>query len=271
VHDLSFHFFPEFYDFKQRLWHWGLNYQKLYQRAQRLLSVSRATAFDLQKLGIEENKITVFPLGVNTDFFYKITDSTKLNDFKNKYNLPEKFVIFVATLGARKNLKLLIEAWLNLPVTDHRDHQLLLIGKKTAYWDDLSRKKWGSRAENYDKLWESVGVRLFPFAAVDDLPYFYSLAEVLVYPSCYEGFGLPPLEALACECPVIVGRNSALLENFAETLTIDVDNPKELNDLLFDFIHGRITKDLALPKSFDVNQYSWKRYAENLLNLIQSL
>jgi len=271
VHDLSFHLFPEFYDFKERLWHWGIAYKKLYQRANHLLSVSRSTAYDLQNMGVAEEKIKVFPLGVNRDFFYKILDQNKLNDFKQKYNLPDRFFIFVATLGARKNLKLLVNSWLSLSGVDRRACQLLLIGKKTGYWDVLSREQWGKNCLDYDKLWESAGIRTFPFAAVDDLPYFYNLAEALVYPSCYEGFGLPPLEALSCDCPVIVGRNSALLENFAEALTVDVDNTEELSGLLFDFVHGRINKAEALPKAFDCNKYSWKSYAENLLKLMESL
>jgi len=147
----------------------------------------------------------------------------------------------------------------------------LLIGKKTAYWEALSRERWGGGRRNYDQLWGGVGIRIFADATPDDLPYFYNLAEVLVYPSCYEGFGLPPLEALACGCPVIVGRNSALLENFSESMTIDVDNPDELQDLLFTFVHGKINKELAFSKSFNVEKYSWKNYAEHLLNLMESL
>ncbi|HPL92717.1 MAG TPA: glycosyltransferase family 1 protein [bacterium] len=271
VHDLSFHLFPDFYSFKERLWHWGIGYKKLFQRANRLLSVSQSTAHDLQSLGIPVEKIKVLPLGVETSVFYKIVDENKLSDFKQKYNLPERFFIFVATLGARKNLKLLIEAWLGLPATARRACRLLLIGKKTAYWETLSRDRWGGGRRNYDQLWGDVGIRIFSDATPGDLPYFYNLAEVLVYPSCYEGFGLPPLEALACACPVIVGGNSALLENFSEAITIDVDNPDELQDLLFAFVHGKINKELAFPKSFNVEKYSWKNYAENLLNLMESL
>lgn len=271
VHDLSFHLFPYFYTLKERLWHWGISYKKLYQRANYILSVSQSTAFDLQNLGVPLNKISVFPLGVDFNLFHKITDGDALAEFKNKYDLPNRFFVFVGTLGARKNLKLLIKAWLALSATDRRSCQLFLVGKKTNYWEELSKEQWGKVKRDYDKLWESVGVRIFSAVKPDDLSYFYNLAEVLIYPSFYEGFGLPPLEALFCDCPVIVGRNSALLENFATSLTVDVDGVDELNALLFDLIHGRINKEIALPQSFDKNKYSWKVYAKNLLNLMESL
>jgi glycosyltransferase involved in cell wall biosynthesis len=270
VHDLSFHLFPGFFNYKQRLWHRGINYQKLFKRANYLLAVSRATAFDLRRLGVDNFKIKVFPLGVDNVRFYLIDNNERLDFVKKKYNLPKRFFVFVATLEARKNLRLLLAAWLDLSVRDRQECPLYLIGRKTAYWQKISREQWGIR-QDYDYLWEGLGVNILSYVPDDDLPVFYNLAEALVYPSCYEGFGLPPLEALSCNCPVIVGRNSALLENFADALTVDTDNPRELTNLLFDFIHGKIDRANALPKNFGLEKYSWSAYADSLLNLIKSL
>jgi len=270
VHDLSFHFFPQFFNFKQRLWHWGINYLSLFQRADCLLAVSRSTSFDLERLGLASEKIKVFPLGVDKTRFFKIDNTERLRLLKEKYDLPERFFVFVATLESRKNLQLLLAAWLDLSARDRQACPLYLIGRKTDYWQKLSREQWGKKQE-YDSLWKTLDIKILSYVPDEDLPVFYNLAEALIYPSSYEGFGLPPLEALSCDCPVIIGRNSALLENFAGAISVDPDNSRELSNLLFAFIHGKIERADALPRNFTCEKYSWSVYAENLLNLIQSL
>lgn len=261
VHDLSFVYFPEFFNLKQRLWHRFVNYKKLYQRADHIFAVSDNTKLDLLDLGIDAKKVQTMPLAVDYKSFANLDlHHPNFQHLREKYKLPARFVLFMGTLEPRKNLELLLEAY-RLLRSERPDLKLLLAGQSTAH----SRKL----LKSYQDLADSVF--LLNYIDEADKKYLYALADLLVYPSFYEGFGLPPLEAMAAGCSVIVGRNSALLENFAQYLpTTDVHSAAELKELICYTIDNKKFYQEKISK-INWDDFSWENYAKKYLEKLCAL
>jgi len=259
VHDLSFILFSEFFNLKQKLWHRFVNYKKLYQRANIILSVSENTKQDLIDLNIPEEKIKIINLGINKEYFESV-DILRIQEIKKKYNLDENYILFLGTLEPRKNIKLILAAFKQV-LFEKPSLKLVLTGKMTRYSRKLLRR--------YDDIKENI--RIFDYLTLDEKKVFYSLAQLTVYPSFYEGFGLPVLESISCNCPIVIGRNSALLENFSNVaLTVDVENVEELKDLICYTIKNRKRLVERLNK-INWQDYSWENYAIQFLNIIKNL
>lgn len=202
LHDLIFRFDPASHKLLNRIY-LGLMAPQFLRAAQAIIAVSECTKRDAVRLyNVPPEKICVIYEGVDPRF-KPIADADKLAAVRLKYNLPERFILHVGTIEPRKNLPRLFEA-LQLstfhlpPSTGH----LVLAGKKG--W--LTAKTF----ERAKELGESV---IFAgYVADEDLPALYNLADLLVMPSVYEGFGLPVLEAMACGTPVACSNVSSLPE-----------------------------------------------------------
>ena len=215
----------------------------------------------MQDLKINKNKIEKISLGVNyKDFANLDKNHPNFQHIKDKYNLPEKYLLFMATLEPRKNLELVLESFCLLQ-NENSALYLVLAGQQTSHSRKLLKR--------YKNLSDKILVLNYLDEA--DKKYLYALAQVMLYPSFYEGFGLPPLEAMAANCPVIVGRNSALLENFAEYLpTVDVHSAAELKDLICYTIDNRVYYQEKMVK-IDWLEFSWENYAKKYLKKICEL
>ena len=172
------------------------------KRARRILAISQSTADDLQKeLGLPARKIDVTPLGYDKALFFP-RQPAEIDHFRRKHSLPERFWLFVGTLEPRKNLMLLLEAYRLLD----KDARLPLILGGGVGW----------RGEQIlaaiEQMELSDAVKHVGFVPAADLPLWYNCAEAFLYPSIYEGFGLPVLEAMACGTPVIASDVAALTE-----------------------------------------------------------
>jgi len=154
------------------------------------------------------NKIHVIHNGIDTTFFHPITDQKKIKTVKNRYNLPENFILCVGNIKPHKNLERLLKAFENLINKGLTDAKLVIVGNKNNL----------ITADNsaISLLAKSPALRqnvIFTGHVDDkDLPTIYSSAKLFVFPSLYEGFGFPPLEAQACGCPVIVSKAASLPE-----------------------------------------------------------
>lgn len=201
VYDLSFVHFPQVLTPARRL------YLRLFsglscRRARRVIAISHSTAQDIHEtLGIPMDKIDVAPCGYDT-MQYKPLPHEEVEAFRQHEGLPERFWLFVGTLEPRKNLVTLLDAYASLP----RDERLPLIlagGKGWMYEPIFERIERHSLSRE---------VFLPGFLPADALPLWYNSAEALIFPSLYEGFGLPVLEAMACGTPVLVADASSLPE-----------------------------------------------------------
>lgn len=206
VYDLSFIHYPHVLSSSRRAYLRTFTRRTCEQAAQ-VVAISQSTADDLTAaFGIPPEKITVAYAA--TDFTrFRPLPADEVAAFRAEKGLPERFWLFIGTLEPRKNLPTLLQAYATLPKSARPP--LILAGGKG--WD------YAPIFAAINQLQLTDDVRLPGFIPTDELPLWYNSAEVFVYPSLYEGFGMPPLEAMACGTPVIVSDASSLPEVIAGT------------------------------------------------------
>ena len=267
VHDLSFLRYPETAD--PRLYRYlNVAVPRSVRSTDHILADSRNTAHDLTKLwGVPSGKISVLYSGVER-CFRPLADKVQLACVRKRYDLPQRFILSVGTLQPRKNYARLIRAFVQLvdrlqPET--ASLKLVLVGKKGWLYEPIFDCVRGLALE---------GEVLFPgFVADEDLPALYNLADLFVFPSLYEGFGLPVLEAMACGTPVVCSDASSLPEVAGDAaLLVDpfhVDGWVEaMGQVLSDegFRGGLVARGLAQARNF-----TWERAAAELLEICRTL
>jgi glycosyltransferase involved in cell wall biosynthesis len=260
IHDLSPLVMPEMYSWKSRIWHWLINIPALCRRADKILAVSDFTKQALiQKLKIDPQKITVGLLGVDHDRYHNNLSENKLRYVRNVYNLPGQFVCFIATLEPRKNLERLIEAFEQLDY----EGSLVIIGKLGwKYSKVLERMKTSTKAKRIIYL---------GYVPEADKPYIIKLSDVFAWPSLYEGFGLPVLEAMAVGVPVLTSNSTSLPEVVSDcALTV---NPYQVTDIkngLQQLLDQPNLRELYIKKGLErAKQFTWEHTADVLGNLLK--
>ncbi len=216
IHDLIFLRFPHYYRFFDRLIY-RYKFQSACRNADRIIAVSACTKKDIvHYLGIAPEKIDVVYQGCANEFKHALPEN-QLRAVQETYRLPERFLLYVGSIEERKNLLLVVQALMqiNEPIA------LVAIGKRTSY----TRK-----VEHYIKTHGLESrVMLLTQISTHELPAFYRLATTFVYPSLFEGFGIPILEALCCGIPVVAAKGSCLEEAGGPgSIYIDPHNPHDL-------------------------------------------
>ncbi|HPO17019.1 MAG TPA: glycosyltransferase family 1 protein [Candidatus Hydrogenedentes bacterium] len=256
VHDLSFMRHPEWFKFERALYYrWALRHTV--RTVKRLIADSEATAADLvQFASAPREKIDVIPLGVHPRF--RPASCETQTDVRAKYRLPERFFLYVGTLEPRKNIPRLIEAWSSM--AHDTDADLVIAGRrgwKTQAIDTaVSRSSFSHR------------IHFLEYLPDIDLPAVMSAALAFVWPSLFEGFGLPPLEAMACGTPVLTSNVSSMPEIVGEAaLIVDPEDPaaiaQGLRQLAEDKTLRKTLRDKGLTR---ILTFTWERSAALTLN-----
>ncbi|HZQ08751.1 MAG TPA: glycosyltransferase family 1 protein [Anaerolineae bacterium] len=258
IHDLIFRFFPE-YHLPLNRWYLSLMLPKFMERANAIIAVSEHTRRDVvQWLNIPAEKITVIYEGVNPAF-KPIKNRDELERVRAEYQLPSRFMLFFSTLEPRKNLVTLLDAYAELLKQD-ADMPLLVVA---------GRQGWLYQAtlQHIHELGLTQRVILTDWVQERDVPALLNLAEVFVYPSLYEGFGLPPLEAMACGTPVISSNAASLPEVVGDGgILFDPRDTEALTQAL-----GRVLHDFALREELcakgirRASCFTWERAARETL------
>lgn len=201
VYDLSFLRYPERLSPMRRFY---LRHMTALTcaRARRVLAISQSTADDLvARLGVSADKIDVTPLGYDKQVFRPLPDD-ELARFRREQQLPERFWLYVGTLEPRKNLATLLSAYRSMSKAERLP---LILGGGLG---------WQGQAilAEISRLGLGDSVKHIGFIPAADLPFWYNCAEAFIYPSVFEGFGLPVLEAMACAAPVVTSNAAALIE-----------------------------------------------------------
>lgn len=259
VHDLSFQAHPEYFPPSIAAYMRLLTGQAI-RRADVIVALSEFTRHELLRYypTAESNVVVVYP-GVGDEFqptCVAAADEMLLADL----DLHEPYLLAVGNIHPRKNLARLLEAWERI-----RDQQQMM---PTMVWVGLDR--WGS-GELVDRA-RAAGVRLLGFVPLSHLPTLYRSAQALAYPSLYEGFGLPPLEAMACGTPVLAANTTSLPEAVGDAaVTVDPTDVAGLADglaqVLFD---DALRRDLRAKGLAQAAQFHWSRTAAQLLDLLKS-
>ena len=191
--------------------------QKLYARlvtraavrlSDRVTTISEYSAREITRLtGVSAGKVTVIPLGLDRALFRRIDDDLIRQQVRSKYQLPERYILFVGNVKPNKNLQQLVEGFARL-LSRLPDYHLLIVGKKDGFI--TGDKVLIDRIDADSGL--ATKVSFSGYVDLADLPVLYSMAAVFAFPSIYEGFGFPPLEAMACGCPVVASNRTSIPE-----------------------------------------------------------
>jgi glycosyltransferase involved in cell wall biosynthesis len=257
VADFSFAHFPEWHS-KEKIQYFQKHFWKKIKRADRIIFISDFIKQEaIQLFGFPPEKLSRIYLGFNQEVF-RIYPREDLVSIKNRYSLPENFILFVGSIEPRKNLRNLILAYLELDESLRKEFKLVLVGFK------------GWKNEEIMSLIQKMKGDIFYIGYVpeEDLGKFYNLARVFVYPSFYEGFGLPPLEAMASGCPVIASLAASLPEVCADAA--GYVNPHDVSSIakgIHQFLtQEELRKEMKTKGLVRAKLFSWEKSAvEHLL------
>lgn len=225
------------------------------------MTVSEFTASRMRiLLGINGDKVRIIKEGVE-DRFHVIDDIIKLNSVKERLGLKTPFFFYSGSLSPRKNIAAVIRAFHE--VKTEIQHNLYITGPDS--WNNSERQIIGL----IDELNLNERIKVLGFLNDDDLVAMYNLAECYMYPSLYEGFGLPILEAQACGCPVITSHVASCPEVAGDSALL-VD-PRDINDIAGAML--RVAKDKRLRNSLvtkgydNIQRFSWEKAAKEIYEL----
>ncbi len=253
VYDLSFLRFPERLSPRRRLYLRTMTALTC-ARARRILAISQSTADDLVNLlAVSAEKIDVTPLGYDQTVFRPLP-SADIEQFRQRQQLPERFWLYVGTLEPRKNLLMLLRAYQQLPAGE----RLPLVLGGGIGWRGEQVLAAIERMELGDTV-KHIG-----FIPPADLPLWYNCAEAFLYPSLFEGFGLPVLEAMACGTPVLTSNVSSLPEVLGKAgLCLPPDDTERWATALKDTKRREDWRQAARQRSLQrAQRFSWSRCAE---------
>jgi glycosyltransferase involved in cell wall biosynthesis len=257
VHDLGYHYFPEAHPARQRRYlAWSTRFAA--RGASHLLADSRATRDDLARLyGVPPGKVTVVYPG--RDEALGPADPAPV---RARYSLPETYVLHVGTLQPRKNLLRLMDAAAALHA-EGQSLQLVLAGKPGWLAEPIL-----ARARSLAGL-----VHLLDYVPDADLPGLYSGARAFAFPSLYEGFGFPVLEAIACGTPVVAANTSSLPELAGDAaLLVDPTDVAALTSALRRLLlDASLRADLIARGREQVKRFTWERAAQEVMQVLEAV
>lgn len=264
VHDLSFLRYPECFEpslvkYLRRLVPRSVGHASL------VLADSESTKRDLVELmKVPAQKIEVLYAGVNSTFI-PISDERFLAAVLKKYFIEAPFLLFVGTIEPRKNLERLLQSYSRLHVEEGIQQHLLLAGELGWLYADLFQEVQRLKLEN--------SVRFLGYVPDDELPVLMSLADLFVFPSLYEGFGLPPLEAMACGTPVVASNTSSLIEILGDAaLLVDPARVDLLAEAIYQALTNTGQRQSMVAKGLDrAKKFTWSRAARTLLLLYEQV
>ncbi len=269
-HDLSFERYPETFSWKRRLWHVFVNAKKIAQKSKKIITVSMSTKSDLCSVyGIDPQKIEVIPSGISEKFRVIDRNDGKLLEVKQKYKLPYKFILYLGTIEPRKNIIGIIRAYNKLQkfasyenLKGLADYKLVIAG--SSGW--LSKKIFAEIKKSKNK----DNIQVIDFVEDVDKEYVYNLASLFIYPSFFEGFGFPPLEAMSSGVPVIVSHSSSLPEVVGSGgILIDPNKPNEIFEVMKEILTNSEFRKKMIEKGLkQAQKFSWNKTAQEFLKVL---
>jgi glycosyltransferase involved in cell wall biosynthesis len=242
---------------KRKLMNWYIYHitQLAARKSSLVLTVSQASKDRIiQELGITADKVFVTYEGVNP-IFRQITDITQIHDVRTKYQLASDYILAIGSADPRKNISTLVHAYAQLLDKLKRTYQLVIIWNHPLMADKLK-----SQVED---LGLNKKVRFLTQVSDEDLVLLYNGASLFVFPSLEEGFGLPPLEAMACGTPVIAGNNSSIPEIVQNAaILVNTADPQRISQSIYKLFTDPSLKSNLIPEGLKrVSDFSWKKCA----------
>ena len=260
IHDLIFLRFPECYPFIDRKIY-AYKFHKACINADHIIAVSECTKADIMNFyKIPENNISVIYQGCDRSFMAPATEEKK-RSIRDKYQLPERYILNVGSIEKRKNVLLAVKAMQKL----HPDFHLVIVGHRTEYADEIEKYAASNGLKNRIHIKDNVS-----FA---DLPAIYQQAELFIYPSIYEGFGIPIVEALNSGIPIIATKDSCLEEaGGPSSFYVESDDVEGLINAATQILYSPTLKAKMEKEGKEyAERFSEKRQADLLMKLYQKV
>jgi glycosyltransferase involved in cell wall biosynthesis len=231
------------------------NFIKLtYKKVKKVITSSNFAKNEIMKvLNLPDEKIGVVYLSVDEKF--KPQPVEKIKEIKEKYGINKSYILYVGNAKPHKNLNRLLSAWQLIDEKIKKDYILVLagVGQKFCYKDE--------------------NTLIIPFVSEEELAVLYTGATVFVFPSIYEGFGLPPLEAMSCGCPVISSNTSSMPEVLGDACLYF--NPYDVNQIsktILEILHSETLREKLQKKGFEkVKSYSLEKMVNSLIKIFESV
>lgn len=260
IHDLIFMRCPEYYNpVDVAIYKW--KFRNAIRQANRIIAISECTRRDIMELGeIDDSRIDVVYQSCDTRFRQQVSPEQK-QDVRARYSLPKRYVLFVGTIEERKNALLAAQA---LPYLSDEIH-LVLVGRQTAYAKTITSFARQNGLANRIHMLSGV--------PTSDLYAIYQQAECFVYPSRYEGFGIPVIEAIQSRLPVIACTGSCLEEaGGPDNVYVDPDEPQEMAMAIKSITDNPDAARQIVTRSLDyIRRFENGNVAQEMLNVYRSL
>lgn len=258
IHDLIFVRYPQYYSFFDRKIHFW-KFKKAAQTADKIIAISEQTKRDIiQYLKVSESKIEVIYQGCHHAFKEQQSEEF-IQKTKEEFNLPERFILNVGTIEERKNLLNVVRA------IDKTEISLVVVGKKTKYFSKIEQYIKKNKMEKQVHFLEGV--------SMDELAIIYKLADIFVYPSFFEGFGIPVIEALFSKTVTITSNTSCLPEaGGPDSVYIDPENFLDIQSKIKFLWDNESERKRRADKGFEfVQKFNDEPIANELMNLYKKI
>ena len=239
------------------------------RKSEKIITVSNFSKGEMIKyFNVSEKKIVTIYNGIDRKLFQCSKNDQFLQKIKKKYKLPERFILYVGSVKPHKNLYRAVLAFMRL-VKDYNDLYFIIIGKS----DELitSDKRVLDMIHNDNRIKNRVILQ--GIIEKNILPYFYKLSDLLLFPSLYEGFGLPPLEAMACGTPVVASKLSSITEVCGDAAYyVDPYSEEDIAYGCHNVLSDNVLKSNLIKKGLQrVMKFDWWKSAEKHMKLFKSL
>lgn len=258
IHDLIFMRYPQYYSFFDRKIHFW-KFKKAAESADKIIAISEQTKQDIiSYLKVPEEKIEVIYQGCH-HAFKENQSSEFIQKTKEKFNLPERFILNVGTIEERKNLLNIVKAINQTAIP------LVVVGRKTKYFKKVQEFIRKNKIEKQIHFLEGV--------SMDELAVIYKLADIFIYPSFFEGFGIPVIEALFSKTVAITSNTSCLPEaGGKDSVYIDPENYLDLKSKIQFLWDSESERKRRSDKAFEfVQKFNDEPIANELMNLYQKI
>ncbi|MFC1651814.1 glycosyltransferase family 4 protein [Patescibacteria group bacterium] len=267
IHDVGYEHYPQSYS-KFALWYLKRTTKNMVKKAEQIIVPSESTKKDLVSMyGCDGKKVNVIYHGYNSDLYRKIDNETKIGLTKKKYGLDENenYLFFVGRLEERKNILGMIKAFYKVKSQTNFDYKFVIAGKPGVGYEKIQKLVKDLMIEN--------DVKFLGYVQEEDLPFLLSGADIFLFPTFYEGFGLPILEAMSCGVPVITSKTSSCPEVAGEAaILVNPDNTQEIAEGIVRILSDSRLRNTLVQQGFrQIEKFNWDKTARKTLKVLQKM